>query len=262
MIKNIKLFVNNNDKSLNTAKLIKEKLIYNGFKIDNQKYDLAIAVGGDGSFLRTVKANNFNSDIIYVGINAGTLGFAQEVSIDSIDLFIDELKNNDYKIDNIGIQETKLKTKEEENNFYSLNEVVVRDKELNTLLSDVKIEDVLLEHFVGDGLLIATSFGSTAYNLSFGGSIIYNTFHTLQLTPIAPLNNKSYRNLLNSVVIPENKVITLIPKNNNLLITVDGENYSYNDVESIETYVDKKRIKCLRRKDYNFSKKINEKFLK
>ena len=262
MIKNIKLFVNNNDKSLNTAKLIKEKLIYNGFKIDNQKYDLAIAVGGDGSFLRTVKANNFNSDIIYVGINAGTLGFAQEVSIDAIDLFIDELKNNDYKIDNIGIQETKLKTKEEENKFYSLNEVVVRDKELNTLLSDVKIEDVLLEHFVGDGLLIATSFGSTAYNLSFGGSIIYNTFHTLQLTPIAPLNNKSYRNLLNSVVIPENKVITLIPKNNNLLITVDGENYSYNDVESIETYVDKKRIKCLRRKDYNFSKKINEKFLK
>lgn len=262
MIKNIKLYVNNNDKSLSTAKLIKEKLIYNGFKIDNEKYDLAIAVGGDGSFLRMIKANNFNSDIIYVGINVGTLGFAQEVSIDDIDLFIDELKNNDYKIDNIGIQETKLKTKDEEKNFYSLNEIVVRDKELNTLVSDVKIEDVLLEHFVGDGLLIATSFGSTAYNLSFGGSIIYNTFHTLQITPIAPLNNKSYRNLLNSVVIPENKIITLIPKNNNLLITVDGENYSYNDVESIETYVDKKRVKCLRRKDYNFSKKINEKFLK
>ena len=56
--------------------------------------------------------------------------------------------------------------------------------------------------------------------------------------------------------------LRMTPKNNNLLITVDGENYSYNDVESIETYVDKKRIKCLRRKDYNFSKKINEKFLK
>ena len=262
MIKNVKLYVNNNDKSLSTAKLIKEKLIYNGFKINDEKYDLAIAVGGDGSFLRMIKANNFNSDIIYVGINAGTLGFAQEVSIDDIDLFIDELKNNDYKIDNIGIQETKLETKKEENYFYSLNEIVVRDKELNTLVSDVKIENVLLEHFVGDGLLIATSFGSTAYNLSFGGSIIYNTFHTLQITPIAPLNNKSYRNLLNSVVIPENKIITLIPKNNNVLITVDGENYSYNDIKSIETCVDKKRVKCLRRKDYNFSKKINEKFLK
>ena len=99
--------------------------------------------------------------------------------------------------------------------------------------------------------------------MSFGGSIVYNTFHTLQITPIAPLNNKSYRNLLNSVVLPENKIVTIIPdRSKDILVTVDGENNFYSDAEKIETYVDKKRIKCIRRRDYNFAKKINEKFLK
>ena len=122
---------------------------------------------------------------------------------------------------------------------------------------------MFLETAVGDGLLISTSFGSTAYNLSFGGSIVYNTFHTLQITPIAPLNNKSYRSLLNSVILPENKVISLLPqRNRDLLITIDGENKYYENVIKVETVVDKKRINCLRRKGYNFVEKINEKFLK
>lgn len=262
-IERFKIFSNDNDKSKNAEEIVRDKLIKNGFTYSNDEYDLAIAIGGDGSFLRMVKQTNFNSDILYVGVNAGTLGFAQEVSLGPIDEFINELKENNYKVDSIGVQETKVVTKESDSNFYSLNEIVVRQKELNTVFLDVKIEDVFLERFIGDGLLIATSFGSTAYNLSFGGSIVYNTFHTLQLTPIAPLNNKSYRTLLNPVILPENKAITLIPtKDNNLLITVDGENNFYSDVDKVETVVDKKRIKCLRRKDYDFSKKINEKFLK
>lgn len=262
-IKKFKLFSNDNDKSMKAKEIVRQKLTNNGFIEASDNYDLAVAIGGDGSFLRMVKQTNFNSDLLYVGINAGTLGFAQEVSLDSIDDFIEELKSNNYKVDSIGVQETNVVTKEGNSNFYSLNEIVVRQKDLNTLVMNVKIDDVFLEEFVGDGLLVSTSFGSTAYNLSFGGSIVYNTFHTLQLTPIAPLNNKSYRTLLNSVVLPENKKITLIPsRNNDLLVTIDGENNYYDDASFVETVVDKKRIKCLRRKDYDFSKKINEKFLK
>ncbi len=260
----VRLFGNDNEKSKTIIKEVKNRLENNGFEVVKDNYELAIAVGGDGSFLRMVKQSNFNSDVLYVGINAGTLGFAQEVAVEELDDFISELKSGDYKVDSIGIQETRVITGNTVSNFYSLNEMVVREKELNTMVMDVKIEDVFLQRFVGDGLLVATSFGSTAYNLSFGGSIIYNTFHTLQITPIAPLNNMSYRNLLNSVVIPENKLITLIPNNlrNNLVLTIDGENSTYENVSLIETFVDKKRIRCLRRKDYDFAKKINEKFLK
>lgn len=262
-IKKFRLFVNDNDKSREVAVIVSNKLCEAGFKSVKKDYDLAIAIGGDGSFLRMVKATNFNSNVLYIGINAGTLGFAQEVSIEEIDKFVDELKNNKFKVDNIGVQETKVITDDSDSYFFSLNEIVIRQKELNTVVLDVKIDDVFLETAVGDGLLISTSFGSTAYNLSFGGSIVYNTFHTLQITPIAPLNNKSYRSLLNSVILPENKVISLLPqRNRDLLITIDGENKCYENVIKVETVVDKKRINCLRRKGYNFVEKINEKFLK
>lgn len=262
-IKYFRLFSNDNERAKVVEEKVRDKLVKNSFIEDKNNYDLAIAIGGDGSFLRMVKQTNFNSDVLYVGINAGTLGFAQEVSIDDIDDFIEELKNGSYKVDSIGVQKTKVIKEKSDSNFYSLNEIVIRQEDLNTILLDVYIEDSMLESFVGDGLLIATSFGSTAYNLSHGGSIVYNTFHTLQITPIAPLNNKSYRNLLNSVILPENKKVTLVPKRSkDILITIDGENKVYKDALEVQTYVNDKRIKCLRRKDYNFSKKINEKFLK
>ena len=261
-IKKFKIFSNNTKLSIEIKNKVKEKLEKSNFIENEKSFDLAIAIGGDGCFLRMVKETNFNSRVLYVGINTGTLGFAQEVKIEDIDNFINNLIIENYKVDNIGIQETKVVTSESTSYFNSLNEIVIRDKNLNTLTLDIMIDSVKLEKFVGDGMLVATSFGSTAYNLSFGGSIVYNTFHTLQLTPVAPLNNMSYRNLLNSVIIPENKKISIIPKNKDLLIQIDDDNNIYENLSLIETYIHKKKIKCYRDKNYDFSKKINEKFLK
>jgi len=263
MIKNIKLFVNKNDKSLETSKLIRDKLTSNGFIIDDENYDLAIAVGGDGSFLRMVKENSFNSDIYYIGINSGTLGFMQEVKVEEIDKFIDELKNNKFKVEEIGIQETVVNYENNSSRFYSLNEIVIRDKNLKVVKLDIKIDGDLLERFMGDGILIASSSGSTAHNLSYGGSILYNTFTSLQITPMGPINSKVYRSLINSVIIPDKKEILLEPEENhkNLIVTVDGENNVYNNVESITTKIEDKKIKCLRLSHYNFPQKLNEKLL-
>lgn len=263
-IKRIKIFANKNDKSLSLKDEVANKLIENDFEIVDNNFDLGIAIGGDGSFLRMIKDNNFDSDTYYIGINAGTLGFAQEVEINDIEEFINDLKKDQFLVEEIGIQESTIYN---ENNkmdeFYSLNEIVVREKTLNTLKLDVYIDNYLLENFAGDGILVATSFGTTAYNLSFGGSIIYNTFHALELTTIAPLNNKTYKTISNSIVLPQNKNITLLPtKTDNLIVTVDGVNKVYDNVIKIETIMKDKTIKCLRNKDYNFIKKINEKFIK
>ena len=263
MIKNIKLFVNHNDESIKTAKLIKEKLLENGYIVNDKKYELAIAVGGDGSFLRMVKSNNFNSDIYYVGINSGTLGFLQEVKVDEIDKFILELKNGLYKVEEIGIQETIINHQDSSSKFYSLNEIVIRDKNLKVAKLNISINEDLLERFLGDGVLIASSSGSTAHNLSYGGSIVFNTFTSLQLTPMGPINSKVYRSLINSVIIPDKMEIKIKPEEDHkdLLVTIDGENKFYDNVNDITTKIDDKKIKCLRLSHYNFPQKINEKLL-
>ena len=262
MKNNVKIFYNNNDKSINTFNEVKDKLIRNGFNIVENDYNIAIAIGGDGSFLRMVKETNFKSDVLYLGINTGTLGFAQEIHVNELDELIENLKTGNYKVNEFGVQETNLYSNNENSKFYSLNDIIIRDMDLNTLKLDIFIDDALLEHFAGDGILVSTSFGSTAYNLSFGGSIIYNTFHALELTPVAPLNNKTYRTLTNSLVLPQNKNIEIVPvSNKNLIVTVDGENKYYENVDKIDTILSDKTIMCYQNIDYNFVKKINDKFL-
>ena len=261
-MKNVIIFYNNNDKSINTFKDIQEKLLKNGFNIVEDDYNIAIAIGGDGAFLRMIKETNFKSDVLYLGINTGTLGFAQEIHVNELDELIENLKTGNYKVNEFGVQETNLYSNNENSKFYSLNDIVIRDMDLNTLKLDIFIDDALLEHFAGDGILVSTSFGSTAYNLSFGGSIIYNTFHALELTPVAPINNKTYRTLANSLVLPQKKNIEIIPvSNKNLIVTVDGENKYYENVDKIDTILSDKTIMCYQNINYNFVKKINDKFL-
>lgn len=264
LINKIKLFPNDNKKSKDICSELERRLEIAGFEIVDNRYDLAIAIGGDGSFLRMVKNNVFDSETLYVGINAGTLGFLQEISIEDMDIFIDRLNRNDFTIQTIGIQETKVTTSDGSiSRFFSLNEIVVREKNLKTAKLIIEIDNELLEKYIGDGILVSTSIGSTAYNLSFGGSIVYDDLHTLQITPIAPLNTKSYRDVLNSIIIPENRTITIKPTDgsNNLLISVDGENNFYNDVVEISTIVRNKKIKCVRMSNFSYARKINEKFL-
>lgn len=264
MIKKVKIFTNNNSASLEIANLLREELVKRDYIISEDDFDLAIAVGGDGSFLRMVKECNFSDKVFYLGVNTGTLGFAQELYPSDIDDFLDKLGQNEYKVESIGTEETRIYTRGDVINFYSLSEIVLRDAELNTLYLDIMVNDNLLETFVGDGILISTSFGSSAYNLSFGGSLVYSELHTLQITPIAPLNNRSYRSLQNSVIIPENRIITSLPvrRSKNLIVTVDGVNNTYYDVDRVETYTSKNKIKCLRLHNYDYTKKINEKFTK
>ena len=89
--------------------------------------------------------------------------------------------------------------------YLLINEIVVRDKNLKVVKLDINIDNDLLENFMGDGVLISTSSGSTAHNLSYGGSIVYPTFSSLQITPMGPINSKAYKSLVNSVIVPDKK---------------------------------------------------------
>lgn len=263
MIKNVKIFANEDNNSLEIERYLKELLISNGINIVENNYDLAIAIGGDGSFLRMVRDTNFDNRPYYVGINSGTLGFLQEAGKDEIDKLINEIMNEKYQVDEIGIQETDINYDNKETKVYSLNEIIVRDLNLKVLRGDIFIENDLLETFNGDGILITTSLGSTAHNLSYGGSIVYTNFSTLQITPIAPINSSVYHTLTNPVIIPSNKRIIIKPqtKTKNVMVIVDGIKKEFNNVDSIITNIKDKKIRCLRFSHYNFPQKINEKLL-
>ena len=263
MIKNFKLFVNNNDEAIRLGKIVRDSFVRNGFTESDESIDLGIAIGGDGAFLRMVRGTNFDDVPYYVGVNGGTLGFLQEANKHEINRLINAIKEDDYKLDDMYIEETTINHDDSEDKIYSLNEIIIRNENLGTAKFDVFVDNDLLEEFTGDGLMIATTVGSTGHNLSYGGSIVYSDLPTLQINHIAPINSRAFTNLTSSIIIPSNKDIMILPMGytNDLLLTVDGCHTNYKNVNCVNTYIKDKKIKCLRFKDSNFSRKVNEKLL-
>ena len=163
VINKIKIFVKDNDKSRETASILKEKLLNNNFIITDNDFDLAISIGGDGTFLKMVMETSFNKDIFYIGINSGSLGFLEDLDISDIDNFINCLNNNKLNYEELSYGKVNINNMDD---YSFLNEIVIRNNNYKTLILPIYINDMLLEEFHGDGILISTSTGSTAYNLS------------------------------------------------------------------------------------------------
>lgn len=252
-IKTINLLPNNNHKSLSISLEIQKKFESKGYKISydfNEDAELNICIGGDGAFLRAVHKSKF-SNIPFVGINTGHLGFYQEILEPNINKFINDYIDGNYDIEYLDLLEAKVtrKNKTEVLEYLSLNEFVVRSTDLSLIHLDVYIDNNHLESFAGDALLVSTPSGSTAYNFSAGGAILYQSLKGYQLTPLAPINSKAYRSLLNSVVIPSNSILRIKTRtediDDNSLIINDGMNLDFKDLDFIEFKIAEKQIRKL-----------------
>lgn len=226
---------------------LKEKLSQRGFII-SEKYDknaeLNICVGGDGAFLRAVHRNNFTS-IPFIGINTGHLGFFQEIAPVNIDNFILKYINNEYTVEEIYLVSAEIFTRKKRYYLTAVNEVVIKGTHSKVIHLDLFIDGNHLEKFSGDGLIISTPVGSTAHNLSAGGSIVYPSLKTLQITPLAPINSKAYRSLIKSVIIPGDLTIKIKPEHyytNSTLILNDGMEFKYDNIKHINLKISKRKI--------------------
>ncbi len=261
MIKNIRFFINDNEESIKYSKIVKEDFYKNGFNIvENKKFDLGIAIGGDGSFLRMIKKSKYDCNPYYIGINTGHLGFFQEVNVNEHNELIDEILNGKYKVVETILQKSIVKTNDKESLYHTLNEIRIEDLNRKLLQADIYVNGDLLENFAGDGLIISTSSGSTAHNLSYNGSIVDPDVDILQLTPLGPLDNKRFRSLRPSIIFKAEKTIELKPKNKNVKIFTDGNAHTYKDIVSISS-VGNEKIKCLKLSHYSFTNKTYSKMI-
>lgn len=262
----INVIHNNTNESLKTSALLQKMLRESGFTISESysyKADLNICVGGDGAFLRAVHNYDF-PEIPFIGINTGHLGFYQEISPDHITIFIDSLKEGNYKIESIYLVEALICTKTSCAEVFGINEIGIKGTKSRTVHLDISIDNNYLERFSGDGIIVSTPIGSTAYNYSSGGSIVYPSLKTLQITPLSPLNTKAYRSLISSVIVPPNMIIKINPEyryENEIFIIADGREYKYNDIVEINFKLSDMTIKMLRLGNYNFWTRIKDKFL-
>jgi NAD+ kinase len=183
------------------------------------KVDFFFSIGGDGTILDALTFVR-DSNVPIMGINIGRLGFLSSISKDEILPAIDKVLAGDFVIDTRSmIRLSQPKDLFGEMN-YGLNELTINRKDTTSLIVlHVYIDDMFLNSYWADGLIIATPTGSTAYSLSSGGPILTPGSENFVITPIAP-HNLTVR----PIVIPDKSKIRIIVegREDQFLVSLDS----------------------------------------
>lgn len=149
--------------------------------------DMALSIGGDGTFLRTA-ASIGRSGVPILGINAGHLGFLADVPLEEIDEALASiLINKEYAVESRSLLHLNILNCSQPYQQYALNEVAVLKRDQSSMVSvSVYVDGCFLNQYDADGLVIATSTGSTAYAMSAGGPILEPQSNCWVIVPIAP----------------------------------------------------------------------------
>ena len=179
-----------------------------------QSCELLLALGGDGTILRSVHLMGQQQKPI-LGINLGSLGFLTETSQDQMWQSLEQVARGQYQIEERAI----IKGKTEGQEFFALNDFDIRVPTRLVELS-VSIGGEFLSRYYADGMLISTPTGSTAYSLSAGGPIVEPTMEVMVITPICP-HTLSIRPMI--VSMDKTVEVTVHGKREEAIMVVDGQ---------------------------------------
>ena len=236
---------------------IEESIKAHNHQLVTSNPDVVLFVGGDGTFLKAVHQYIDDIDRIkFVGLCTGHLGFFYGYEEDEIDCLLSDLANNKYKVVDYKLLEARVNNQ----SFYAVNEIRI-ESPFHSLISEVYVDDEFLETFRGNGLVVCSSIGSSAYNKSLFGAVVNPKLETLQLSEIAPINNVVYKSLHSSLVLPKDSKITLKTKTDNILIGYDQLVSDSHPACSVEFSLSNKKVSLIYKDDYSYTKLINSKFI-
>lgn len=207
--------------------------------------DIILSFGGDGTLLDTVPLVG-DSGIPVMGINTGHLGFLSATSAEDALDTLDEITQGRFSIQ----RRAMIRLESPENVFgdinYGLNEIAVQRRDTGSLITvTVSVDDTQLATYRGDGLIVATPTGSTAYSLSAGGPIVTPETNSFIITPIAAHNLT-----LRPVVIPDDSTVS---------IQVESRQNAFAlSLDSRITNIDAPQKLIIRRNDFDFNMAVPE----
>ena len=224
------------------------------------KVDMAVSVGGDGTFLRTATTVG-NTGIPVLGINTGRLGFLAAINYSDVDETLKEVMERNYREE----ERTLLKMSTDETfppehfNTNALNEIALLKQDTASMLSiHAYINNDYLTSYQADGLIISTPTGSTAYSLSIGGSILSPTTPSIILSAIAPHNLTS-----RSLVVDDSSIISLKVESRShmFLVSVDGQSRVLDETVSIQIRKADYTLRVVKRVGRTFYETLRDKLM-
>jgi len=183
--------------------------------------DLIVVLGGDGTMISTARLVG-DTNVLVLGINYGSLGYLTDFRIEEMFPALESIAAGGYEIDKrVMLEVQHLRGQNKLAAGRVLNDVVINKAALARIIEiEVKLNGLFVNSFRADGLIVATPTGSTAYNLSAGGPIVYPSMNAVVLTPICPftLTNRP-------IVVPDRAEIelTLDNENEGVVLSLDGQ---------------------------------------
>lgn len=183
--------------------------------------DLIVVLGGDGTMISTARLVG-DGDVLVLGINYGSLGYLTDFRIEEMFPALEAIIAGDYEIDRrVMLDAEHWRGADKLIAGRVLNDVVINKAALARIINiNVNLNALFVNTFRADGLIVATPTGSTAYNLSAGGPIVYPSMNAVVLTPICPftLTNRP-------IVVPDGAEIELIldDENEGVVLSLDGQ---------------------------------------
>jgi NAD+ kinase len=183
--------------------------------------DLMIVLGGDGTMIATARMLG-DCEVPVLGVNYGGLGYLAEFRIEELYTALESILAGNYRVDTrVMLAVELLRGTEEVTRNRVLNDVVINKSALARIIEiEAYLNDQFVNSFRADGLIVSTPTGSTAYNLSAGGPVIYPSMNAVVITPICPftLSNRP-------IVVPDDAEIELRLKTEeeDVSLTLDGQ---------------------------------------
>jgi NAD+ kinase len=193
----------------------------------NESVDMILSLGGDGTLLRAARAV-IDHDIPLLGVNLGDLGFLTSAGEPELEETLERLAAGDYFLDKRFTLKACVLDEEgcDLDVHHALNDFVIHKAEVAARVTrlDLWVEGGIrreeIGSFSGDGVILASPTGSTAYSLSAGGPIVHPTMECLVVTPICP-----HTLAVRPLVIPADRKVTIraADEDQDLILTVDGQ---------------------------------------
>jgi NAD+ kinase len=158
-------------------------LAQRGIATDGDAPDLVISLGGDGTMLRAARVA-LDADVPLLGINVGALGYLTEVNLGEERAALEKTLDGAFSIEERMMLTCRARGRDVDAEFVALNEALVERSSRHLVRLAVTIDEELLTVFNGDGVLVATPTGSTAYALSAGGPIVSPSAECMVLVPV------------------------------------------------------------------------------
>ncbi|MBO5244472.1 MAG: NAD(+)/NADH kinase [Selenomonadales bacterium] len=181
--------------------------------------DIAIAVGGDGTFIGAARYLA-GDEVLLCGVNMGTLGFLTDIERGEIEEKLAQILREEYTVEERMMLSVSVKRDGEITPIATaMNDVVVKGS-MSMMHFDLLIDDFVMEKYMADGIIVATPTGSTGYSLSSGGPIVNPNLDLIIVTPICPHTLKS-----RPMVISHREKVRLVVRDTKagVRLTVDGQ---------------------------------------